>query len=80
MSDMIQIERTEWIDLRIEASRRVTLHKRSMEREAQLRDQLREEKQENRRLRAEIEEKDRVIQRLSARNEWPPKAGFRAEH
>lgn len=76
MGNTIEVQRADWIDLRMEAKRRITLHKRSMQREADLKEQLRQKKQQVSSLTAEIERKDKHIQQLAAQNQWLKKQVF----
>ncbi len=76
MGNTIQVKHTEWIDLRSEAKRRRTLHKRSMQREAELKQQLREKKRQVADLSARLEQKEKTIQQLTAQNEWLRKQLF----
>ena len=70
MGATIEIEEAEVIDLRREANFRRALHKKSMQREAELREELRDKKQTIKELRAQGEAKDRKIQEQAARIEW----------
>ena len=70
MGATIEIDEAEVIDLRCEANYRRAQHKRSMQREAELKEELREKKQTIKELTAQAEARDKKLQQQAARIAW----------